>query len=581
MLFYTVASYFDRLRQVSSRKEMIVYLAELFDHATADEAAQIAYLVLGELRPPYEGTRFNLAEKSLIPIAAKVLQEPIADVKYKMVQAGDIGDILVAGKWTSTVKLTVGEMHELLSDIEKLHGSGSQDTRMRALEHLLSNVTPLEAALVVRIINGSLRLGFSDMTIIDAISWMLSGTTKDHDIIERAYNVCADIGRIVMYAKHGGIEKVQDVHITPGIPIRPAAAERLSTAEDIMKKLGTCIAQPKLDGFRVQVHVIVEQGVTLKFFSRNLQRMDNMFPEFVAAFQDWQGESCIIEGEAIAYDEETGQLLPFQETVKRRRKHEVSVSARAYPLRLVLFDVLYAHNKETLTLPHHARYTLLCHIVSLVKSVAVSVIEERIIKTAHELQSYFTQAVSYGLEGLVVKRDDAPYQAGKRNFNWIKIKRQSIGHLEDTIDAVIIGYYAGRGKRARFGIGAFLVAVYNAKLDTFETIAKIGTGLSDIEWQQLKKKCDERVVHKKPINAVVARELEPDVWVAPEYVVEVAADEITLSPLHSAGVTSQQATGFALRFPRMVNFRADKSAVDATTVHEVQELYRHQRVVER
>ena len=177
----------------------------------------------------------------------------------------------------------------------------------------------------------------------------------------------------------------------------------------------------------------------------------------------------------------------------------------------------------------------------------------------------------------MVKKPDAIYQPGKRNFNWIKFKRQEEGRLEDTIDCVILGYYAGAGKRAAFGIGSFLVGIYNKKEDCFETIAKIGTGLKDEGWKELKKKCDEIKVSAKPKNIVCAKELYPDVWVHPEIVCLIRADEITLSPLHTAGKTKEH-LGYALRFPRFMGYRSDKGPEESTTIKEIKRLYEDQFV---
>src|SRR5690606_31045853 len=180
-----------------------------------------------------------------------------------------------------------------------------------------------------------------------------------------------------------------------------------------------------------------------------------------------------------------------------------------------------------------------------------------------------------GLEGLVVKRPNARYEPGKRNFNWIKLKRQEEGHLEDTLDCVILGYYPGSGKRAEFGIGAFLVGVYNKSHDSFQTVAKIGTGLKDDEWKDLKKRCDAIVVDHKPVNVECSKELAPDVWVFPEIICMIRADEITKSPLHTAG-KSKKTLGYALRFPRFMGYRPDKEVYDATTAHEIERLYEDQ-----
>ena len=207
----------------------------------------------------------------------------------------------------------------------------------------------------------------------------------------------------------------------------------------------------------------------------------------------------------------------------------------------------------------------------------LQVIEEKQITTAEELEAYFFASVGEGLEGIVVKRPDAIYQPGKRNFNWIKLKRQEEGHIEDTIDCVVLGYYPGSGKRAAFGIGAFLVGLFNKKDDRFETVAKVGTGLTDQEWIDLKKRCDAIKVSHKPNNVVCAKELYPDVWVQPDIVCQIRADEITQSPTHMAGKGDGK-LGLALRFPRLMGYRVDKSPRDATTVTELRDMYEHQKL---
>jgi DNA ligase-1 len=300
-----------------------------------------------------------------------------------------------------------------------------------------------------------------------------------------------------------------------------------------------------------------------------------MFPDLVAALQNLDVFDLIAEGEAIVFDPNTGSFLPFQETVKRKRKHDIEQVMAEFPLQLFLFDLLYLNGKELLSLTHAQRRKKLLALFKNSTNPIVKVIEEKEVHTAQELEDYFLANISAGLEGLVVKKEDSIYQPGKRNFNWIKLKRQEEGYLEDTIDCVILGYYAGRGKRAQFGIGAFLVGLYNKKEDRFETVAKIGTGLKDHDWGELKKKCDEIKVTNQPKNVICAKELYPDVWTAPEIVVLVRADEITVSPLHAAGKTENK-LGYALRFPRFMGYRPDKGPFEATMVAEIKRLYQDQ-----
>lgn len=577
MNFYEVADYFNRIEQTSSRTGMTQLLAEMLKKATPQEASIICNLCLGQLNPPHIGTQFNIANALMARVVAQLLNISADDVQEQLKNVGDLGTVVGASYLNTPEKpLTVQQVYDALQAIEQIHGTGSQEEKSNALYALLANLDPHAAKYVVRIMLGKLRMGFSDMTLVDALSWMESGDKSLRSTIENAYNICADIGFIAHTLKQNGIQAVANLHIQLGIPIRPAAAERLPTARAIVEKLGPCIAQPKLDGFRLQIHLDKRGAKPLiRFFSRNLQDMSHMFPDVVAALEDLDVQTLICEGEAIVYDPHTNLFLPFQETVKRKRKHDIEAVMQELPLRVFMFDLLYLNGCDYLNHTHEQRRTQLLKLFKGFKSDVVSVIDEQPITTAQQLEDYFTHNIAAGLEGLVVKREDATYQPGKRNFNWIKLKRQEEGHLEDTIDAVVLGYYAGEGKRATFGIGAFLVGVFNPTHDRFETIAKIGTGLKDPDWVELKKLCDARKVAEQPKNVICAKELAPDVWVAPELVVIIRADEITLSPVHSAGKTHER-LGYALRFPRFMGYAQDKSAHEVTTVHEVERLYQDQ-----
>lgn len=581
MLFLELAQAFEEIRSHSARLIMTKQLAHVFTHASPEESGIIAYFALGQLRATYQGsTQFQMATRSMIPVLAEVMEEDEETISERFSEVGDLGDVIAVGRWRSKKELTVGELYELLSTWEEITGSGSQKIKHDSLVHLLRQLSPIEAALVVRIVIGKLRLGFSDMTIIDALSWMLVGDKSLRKEIEHAYSLCADIGRIAEIVRRDGIVGIKKIKSTLGIPLRPAAAERLPTAEAVFEKLGPCVAQPKLDGFRVQVHISHPSGTDqplIRCFSRNLHDMTGMFPDLEKGLLCLADHDLIIEGEAIASHEETGELLSFQETVKRKRKHGIEEMSESHPLKLVLFDILSYEGSLLLEEPHHIRYALLQKLAKKCDPSVIMTISERKIDSVTDLEHYFIEVVSEGLEGLVVKRDDAPYEPGVRNANWIKLKRHEIGQLEDTIDAVVLGYYAGRGKRAKFGIGALLVGVYDAHYDRYVTIARLGTGLSDETLRMIKHRCDGLRVAQKPVNVSSNPIHDPDVWIEPRLVVEVAADEITRSPVHTAGRDVESAYGFALRFPRMIKLREDKSISDITTVDEVRKLFGMQK----
>lgn len=577
MEFHKLATYFDALEQTSGRLDMTHLLAKLFAESSPAEANHIAQFSLGQLNPPYVGTQFNMAEKTIVSVISRLTGADISEVQKEAKKVGDLGILIGQGGWRKKGEgLSVIDVYHALLRIEKISGTGSQEEKEQALIDLLQQLDPLSAKFVVRIIVGKLRLGFSDMTIVDALSWMEAGDKSLRAVIEDAYNVCADIGFIAQVLKRDGIAAIEHMHVQIGIPIRPAAAERLPTARAIIEKIGHCIAQPKLDGFRLQIHLDkTKKKPEVHFFSRNLIDMSYMFPDLAAAVEKLPVKTLICEGEAIVYDQYTGTFLPFQETVKRKRKHGIEQAISEYPLQVYLFDVLYLDGEDLMGESHAQRRKALKELCSHFDSNVVRMIDEVDIRTPEQLEEYFLQNISAGLEGLVVKKIDSIYQPGKRNFNWIKLKRQEEGHLEDTLDCVVLGYYAGEGKRAQFGIGAFLVGVYNPREDRFETVAKIGTGLKDADWIALKKKCDAIAVSAKPKNVVCDKSLAPDVWCTPEIVCMVRADEITLSPVHVAGKAHDK-PGYALRFPRFMGYREDKSANEATTPAEVKRLYEDQ-----
>lgn len=573
--FKQVALTFDQIEKISGRLEITRLLADLLKKASPSEARIICYLSLGKLNPPYIGTQFQVAEKNIVKVVAHILKLSEKEVKHKAKKYGDVGSVLEHGTWKTKEELTVHQVYKKLLHIEAISGTGAQEAKLTALYNLLKKLDPISAKYVARIVIGKLRLGFSDMTVVDALSWMEVDNKSLRKDIENAYNICADIGLIAQTLKEGGIKAIEHMDITVGVPIRPAAAERLPTAKAIIEKIGHCVAQPKLDGFRLQIHLDkTGKEPVVRFFSRNLIDMSYMFPDLAKAIKKLPVKELICEGEAIVRDPNTGNFLPFQETVKRKRKHGIEQAVSEFPLEVFLFDVLYKDGQEFLTKIHKCRRNELLRLFKDKKD-KINIIEEKDIKTAKELEHYFTENIASGLEGLVVKRENSIYQPGKRNFNWIKLKRQEEGYIEDTIDCVILGYYSGKGKRAQFGIGAFLVGVYNKDKDIFQTIAKIGTGMKDADWIELKKKCDAIAVKEQPHNVDCPKELAPYKWVDPQIVCLIRADEITMSPLHTAGKTKKE-LGYALRFPRFMEYRPDKNAYDATTVKEIKHMYKDQ-----
>src|SRR4029077_20649754 len=377
------------------------------------------------------------------------------------------------------------------------------------------------------------------------------------------YNRTSDLGLISQTLWDAGEAGLGALKVRAGRPPRPQLAERLPNPEAVIKKLGTVGVQPKYDGLRVQIHK--DAGV-VSIFSRNLESMTEMFPELVGAAAGLKVKSVILDGEAIAYDPDSEEYVPFQETTARRRKEGIQEMAARVPMRAFIFDAMFRDGSDLTPLPYERRFEIVKEL--LLKSETLVPAPLTTTDSAEVLTSELLDNISRGLEGVVAKRLDSPYQAGARNFNWVKLKRNTSGQLNDTIDVVLLGYYRGKGKRADFGTGALLAGVYDSDKDEFVTISKLGTGLSDQGWRDINQRLAALEVPGKPPR--VSSVLVPDVWLEPAIVVEVLADEITPSPRHTAG--------FALRFPRIVSFRtADKKPEDSTSLREIREMFEQQR----
>ncbi len=569
MTLRELAEYFHRLEQTTSRLEMADILRDLLERAEGEEVDKVVYLTLGELMPPFRGVEFGISEKLAIEALSKACGVKVKTIEGLYKERGDLGEIaqeLI--KWQGR-SLSLLKVYQELLDIALTRGT--LDKVMRLI-NLLKGLSGFEAKYAIRIIVGKLRLGVGDATIIDALS-LLAGYKDLKQTIERAYNLCSDIGLVAKKLKEGGISALEDFKIQVGYPIRMALAERVSSAEEIIKKLGRCALEVKYDGFRLQVH---KEDQKVEIYSRNLERMTEMFPDIVKGIlEDLSFKYVILEGEALAINEETGEFYPFQITIQRKRKYGIEEYSKEYPLKLFCFDLLYLEGEDYTVKPFIERRRKLEEVLRKTNTLKLS--EMIITDQVKEVENFFEEAITRGLEGIMAKRLDAPYTAGSRNFNWIKLKRSYKGSLADTIDVVILGYYYGKGARSKLGIGGVLVGVYDPQRDTFKTVSKVGSGFTEEEWIKLKKLLDEiKLEHK---HARVDSLISADVWVEPRYVITVRSDEITRSPLHTAGRTIEE-PGYALRFPRAVSFiREDKAPEDANTVEEIKRLYELQRKV--
>ncbi|MBI5188405.1 MAG: ATP-dependent DNA ligase [Nitrospirae bacterium] len=572
MKFLRLTEYFEQLEATTKRLEMFNILAELFREASPKEIDKIIYLSQGQLLPPFKGIEIGMSEKLLIRAISDATGTTTKRVEDIFKQAGDLGKVaeeLVKGKGGG---VSTDKVYEELMDIAQTSGAGSVEKKIGLLSNLFNGVSSREAKYIARFVIGRLRLGIGDPTVLEALA-LAQGDRALRPELERAYNLCSDLGLVAKTLLDKGMEGIKKFRIHVGYPIRMALCERLPSSEEIITKIGKAAVEAKYDGFRCQIH---KEKAKVEIFSRNLERTTHMFPEITEAARNYLAvKTTIFEGEALAYNEATGELFPFQVTIQRKRKHGIEELAKEYPLKFFAFELLYADGKDYTEKPYIERRGKLEAIIK--KNPVIEPAEMFVTDNPKKIYEYFEEAIERGLEGVVAKRLDAPYAAGARNFNWIKLKRSYRGELADTIDVCIVGYFRGKGARARFGVGALLGAVYDEETDTFKTVSKVGSGFTEDEFVQLKKILDEiALTHKHPrVDSV----MESDVWIEPRYVVTVTADEITRSPSHTAG-RDREGIGYALRFPRAIGFlRTDKKPEDANSVKEVIEMFEQQKKV--
>ncbi len=569
MKFKFLVDVFEKLSSKSGRIEMAQILSELFKASNPKEVKEEIYLIQGILAPPHKGINLGLGDRFSLEVIAITSGYSFRKVENEYKRLGDLGEtayeLIKKKKQISLFKepLELDYVFNTFLKIAKLEGEKSQSLKKRSLSNLLNNASPLEAKYIMRFVVGELRLGVGDSTIMDAISMALTGDKSLKEKIERAYNLCNDLGHVGELSFED-FSKIEHFKISVFTPIRPALAERLPTEKEIIEKLGKCAVEFKFDGFRMQVH---KKGGVVKIYSRRLEDITRIAPDIVEDVKSLPVKEIIFEGEALAFNEKENRFYSFQETMHRRRKYGIKEAAKKYPLYLYVFDIMYLNGKSLVDLPYKKRRIYLEKIFPY-KSLHVS--KKWIIKSEEELEKKFLESMEKGLEGVMAKDLNAPYTAGARKFAWIKLKK-SYGKSMDTVDGVIVGYYLGKGSRAEFKFGGLLIAVYNDITGQYETIAKVGSGYSEEMMKELEKKLS-KIKIKKPEN--LAYKIEPDYWVKMKYVVEVAFDNITKSSVHTC--YEKDGKGYALRFPRLVRIRTDKGIKDVTTSREIHEMYLNQ-----
>ena len=577
MKYEIVAEAYRDLEEVSSRLALIERLAALIEQTPAELLPVVCYLGQGLIAPEFAGVDLGLAEKMAVRAVATATGVDAADVAVRVRETGDLGQtaeqLLAATADGRPADLTVVTVVNTLRQIANAEGTGSQGQKLDLLAGLLTRATPLEARYLVRQVTGNLRLGVGTPTILDALAQVYAGGRKARPVLERAYNICCDLGLVASALTSGGLAAVEQIHVSPGHPVRVMLAQRLADATEILAKLGgECAAEYKYDGMRLQAHKTADGRIEL--WTRRLEEVSSQFPDVVEVLSaSLRPAEAIIEGEVVAFDAATDELHPFAEVMFRRRKYGIAEAVRDVPVALFCFELLYADGEDLTRRPYPERRAALAEAITIGPRLRLTTATE--VSDPAALDGAFEQAITDGCEGLMCKSVSpaSVYQAGNRGWLWIKLKRDYRTELADSVDLVIVGAFAGRGRRAGT-YGAVLLAAYDPGADVFRTVTKCGTGFSDADLAALPGKLAPFTHPERPAR-VDARQ-QPDVWFEPGVVLEILSAELTLSPHYSAawGLIKPDA-GLAMRFPRFTGrWRDDKAPEDATTTLELVDLYR-------
>ncbi len=588
MNFEEIAKAFSSMEGITSRTQLTQLLAGLLKRTPADVIDRVVYLIQSKLGPDWKGIpELGVGEKLLVQAIAMAYGKTEGEVSRLVDRLGDPGKVAeqlaqTGGHVKSSLltfmggggaQLTVTRVFDSFLRIAYATGEASRDLKLKTLAGLLKDAKPIEARYIVRFVEGRLRLGIGDATILDALAVAYGGGGAARDLVERAYNLRADLGEIARIVASQGIEALRGVKPEIGTPIRPMLAERASDVREILTKVGgRAYVEYKYDGERGQIH---KDGDNVKIFSRRLEDITSMYPDVIEGVRDaLKVDKAIVEGEIVGIDPDTGEFKPFQELMQRRRKYDIEKMMKEIPTRVFLFDIIMKDDEDLTTRPLPYRRKVLESVLKPNDRVALANYIES--SNPDEIMNFFLQAVSEGAEGVMIKavHDESIYRAGVRGWLWVKLKRDYRSEMTDTVDLVAVGAFYGKGKRGG-KLGTLLMAAYDPENDVFKTVCKVGTGFTDEDINKMHELFSPYIIdHRHPR---VVSSLEADVWFEPVKVAEIIGAELTLSPAHTCCMDEvRKGAGISIRFPRFIRWRDDKGPEDATTENELLEMYKRQ-----
>ncbi|KAJ7932414.1 ATP-dependent DNA ligase [Mycena leptocephala] len=547
---------------------------------------QAVYLCINRLSPDYVGVELGIGESLLIKAIGESTGRSIAVVKADLKKEGDLGLVAMNSKNSQKVlfkpkPLTLSFVFANLREIALTSGHSSQAKKVSIITKLLAACQDFEAKYIVRSLEGKLRIGNAERSVVVALAHAAVLAEKDKagkkwskekltnrleegaNTIKSVYSELPSYDEVIPALLKFGIENLHDhCKLTPGVPLKPMLAKPTKAIGEVLdrfeNKRFTC--EYKYDGERAQVHMLADGTVGQKYPDL-VEQLPNCIKDSTKSF--------VLDAEAVAIDRTTGKLMPFQELSRRKRK-DVKVEDIQVRVCLFAFDLLYLNGEPLLKKSLHERCPGEFDFAKSSDS-----------ETTDEIQTFLEQSVKDGCEGLMVKMlesDASFYEPSRRSINWLKLKKDYLAGVGDSLDLVVVGGYYGKGKRTNV-YGAFLLACYDSDSEEFQTICKIGTGFSE-EVLQSHYDVLKPLELSKVRGDIKVGGAKPDVWFEPQIVWEVLTADLSLSPVYTAAQGLVEERGISLRFPRFLRIRDDKSADDATGPEQVAEMYESQALAQ-
>lgn len=552
MKYSQLVSVYCKLEGTTKRLEMTDIVADSLKIVPENYLPTVVLFLQGKIFPSWSDKELGIANKLIIKAISDVSGAGEKEISNKIRETGDTGlaaEELLKNKTQSslfTQELTLDKVCENLDKISEFSGKGTTKKKLKYIEELLSFATPTEGKYIIRLILEELRLGVGEGIIRDAIAQAYGVDAK---LVDRGYSLISDIGEVAKIAKLKGNEGLENITIETGIPMKVMLSQKADSIEDAISDFGKCAFEIKYDGLRIVIH---KNNDEIKLFTRRLENVTKQFPEIVdSARENINADSAIVEGEAVAIlgGTEGRTPRPFQDLSRRiKRKYDIHEMVEKIPVEINLFDVVYLDGKSLINEKFKKRREILERIINETETFRLA--EQVITDNSKEAEDFYKYSLSLGHEGVMVKNLSAPYQPGSRVGYMYKIKP-----VMETLDLVIVGATWGEGRRANW-LASFLLGTREPETGKFLTIGRMGTGFTDEQFKEMTEK----------LKPLITEEIGKEVKVKPKIVVEVAYEEIQKSPTYESG--------YALRFPRLVNFREDKGAEDADSVERVEGLMR-------